>query len=112
MAGKRGKSGGARPGAGRPPKQREPTGTQYETAEAYLWAVVAGTEPPDPVRVQAAKSLMAYQQPKQRAKPISKTPTELANQNERSTEHQTQEAWRQKAEAIRRKHQEKQNGNS
>lgn len=111
MAGKSGKSGGARPGAGRKPKQRESTGAQYETAEQYLAAVVAGTEPPDPIRVQAAKSLMAYQQPKQRAKPISKTPTELARHNERSAEQQEQEAWRLKAEAIRRKHQEKQNGN-
>jgi len=59
MAGKSGKSGGARPGAGRKPKQRESTGAQYETAEQYLAAVVAGTEPPDPIRVQAAKSLMA-----------------------------------------------------
>lgn len=107
MAGSKGKSGGARPGAGRPPKQHETTGHQYDSAESYLQAVVAGTEPPDPVRVQAAKSLMAYQQPKQRAKPVSKTPTELARQNERSTEQQTQEAWRQKAEAIRAKHREK-----
>ncbi|NPU91921.1 MAG: hypothetical protein HPY82_08405 [Gammaproteobacteria bacterium] len=112
MAGKRGKSGGARPGAGRPPKQREPTGTQYETAEGYLQAVVAGTEPPDPVRVQAAKSLMAYQQPKQRAKPVSKTPTQLHNQSETKAEAAAQAEWRAKADEIRKRHAEKQNGNS
>lgn len=110
MAGQKGKSGGARPGAGRPPKQRETTGHQYDSAEEYLAAVVAGTEPPDPIRVQAAKSLMAYQQPKQRAKPVSKTPTQLHRQNAMSAEQQAQAEWRRKAEEIRRKHREKDRG--
>ena len=107
MAGTKGKSGGARPGAGRPPKQHETTGHQYATAEEYLQAVVSGVEPPDPVRVQAAKSLMAYQQPKQRAKPLSKTPTQLHHQNKASAEAAAQEDWRRRSEEIRRKHLEK-----
>ncbi len=104
MTGQKGKSGGARPGAGRPPQQHEPTGTHYATAEEYLQAVVAGIEPPDPIRVQAAKSLMAYQQPKQRAKPASKTPAQLRRQSEVGAESAAQAEWRAKAEDIRRKH--------
>lgn len=107
MAGQKGRSGGARPGAGRPPKQHEPTGSQYDSAEAYLAAVVAGVEPPDPVRVQAAKCLMGYQQPKQRAKPMSKSPGQLHRQNELSAEAVAKAEWRARAEEIRRKHREK-----
>ena len=112
MTGQKGKSGGDRSGAGRQPKQRETTGHRYETAEEYLAAVVAGDEPPDPARIQAAKSLMSYQQPKQRAKPTSKTPTELQRQNDRSAESAARAEWREKSEAIRRRHKEKTNGNS
>lgn len=112
MAGTKGKSGGSRPGAGRPPKQRKPSGDQYETAEEYLQAVVAGTEPPDPVRVQAAKSLLAYQLPKRRAKPVSKTPTQMQRQNDLSAEAEARAEWRRRSEEIKRKHEEKnQNGN-
>ncbi|MBZ0099970.1 MAG: hypothetical protein K8F30_12850, partial [Taibaiella sp.] len=61
------------------------------------------------VRTQAAKALLAYQKPKQRAKPLSKTPAQLHRQNALSVEQQAQAEWRRKSEEIRKRHAEKQN---
>lgn len=65
--------GGKRPNAGRKPrKPPEPAAnapterTLYESAEDYLCAVVAGIEPADPVRVQAAKAILPFQKRRQR----------------------------------------------
>jgi hypothetical protein len=73
MSGKKGRSGGARSGAGRPKKKRPPTAHKYEDAVAYLAAVVEGTEEPDAVRVNAARSLLPYQAPRKRA-PVASAP--------------------------------------
>jgi hypothetical protein len=59
-------SGGSRPGAGRPKKDREQDGQLFETAEQYLTAVVQGTIAPDPARIAAARTLICYQQSKTR----------------------------------------------
>jgi hypothetical protein len=97
--------GGRRPGAGRPTKERAPpTGQTYGTAEEYLEAVVAGIEPPDPIRVQAAKSLLAYQVPRKRAKAKSPPPGEMHRQNEVQTEQASREDWKLKVEEVRKRH--------
>lgn len=62
MAGKPGRSGGARPGAGRPPK--EPTILQlaatYDDPEKFLRAVMNDSMSEAKLRVDAAKALMPY----------------------------------------------------
>ena len=62
MAGAKGRSGGARTGAGRPPK--EPTfinlGTTYDDPEKFLRAVMNDTQTDAKLRVDAAKALMPF----------------------------------------------------
>lgn len=74
--------GGKRKGAGRPkgsgkaarasmlasPPASAPEAPQtlYLDAEAYLAAVVEGREPPDALRIAAAKAVMPYQKRRQR----------------------------------------------
>lgn len=50
--------GGARKGAGRPRKERPATAAAYDSAQAYLEAVIAGREEPDALRIAAAKALL------------------------------------------------------
>lgn len=110
--------GGKRPGAGRPKKVRTPTappadGQVFDTAEAYLEAVVAGTIAPDAVRVQAAKTLIAYQTAKQRPKKASLTPTQMAVKEVRAIEDAVAAEFEAKAAEIRARHaRRKRNGNS
>jgi hypothetical protein len=93
--------GGARPGAGRPKKAPpEPSGIYYADAEAYLAAVVEGHEPPDQLRIAAAKALMAYQKPKQRAPVASPPPRKLAESAAKAADSE----FAAKAAAIRAKH--------
>jgi hypothetical protein len=77
--------GGYRTGAGRKKKDRSKQAV-FDDAESYLLAVVQGRTSPDAVRVQAAKTLIQYQQAKQRAPVKSKTPTELHKQSISSIE--------------------------
>ena len=62
MAGVKGRSGGVRPGAGRPKK--EPTFLQlaatYDDPEKFLRAVMNDSGSEDKIRVDAAKALMPY----------------------------------------------------
>jgi hypothetical protein len=94
--------GGARAGAGRPKKHPtpEPTGIFYADAEAYLAAVVEGREPPDPLRIAAAKALMAYQKPKQR-KPVA---SPSARQMAASAVLNAEAEFAARAAAVRAKH--------
>jgi len=66
MAGVKGRSGGARPGAGRPKK--EPTlidlGAVYDDPEKFLRAVMNDTQTDAKLRVDAAKALMPFVHPK------------------------------------------------
>ncbi len=100
--------GGKREGAGRPPKYPRATADagerQYANAEAFLDAVVAGVEPADPVRVQAAKALLAYQAPKKRAPVKSPKPSDLARRGEMAAETAVVEDFAARAKAIRAKH--------
>ena len=98
--------GGKRPGAGRPPKNRSKQDF-FEDAESYLLAVVQGKTPPDAVRVQAAKTLIAYQKARQRAPMKSASPTKLHEQSLRSVERAQTLDFEAKAAEIRAKFQRK-----
>ncbi len=95
--------GGKRPGAGRKPKDRAKQDF-FEDAEAYLLAVVQGETVPDAVRVQAAKSLLAYQIPKKRVKPESPPPKKLRQKQERQAESDNLLKFKEKADKIRAKY--------
>jgi hypothetical protein len=98
--------GGYRPGAGR--KKKDRTGQDFfEDAESYLLAVVRGLTAPDAVRVQAAKTLIGYQQAKQRAPVKSRTPSQLHEQAVLSVEKAADEKFEKKAAKIRAKFTEK-----
>jgi hypothetical protein len=103
--------GGRREGAGRPPKYARARASggerQYANAEAFLEAVVAGVEPADPVRVQAAKALLAYQAPKKRAPVKSPSRADLARRGELAAETAVVEDFERKATAIRARHKRK-----
>ena len=64
MAGKPGKSGGARSGAGRPPKPKEEALTiatnGAQTPLAFLLSVMNDNEVEDRLRIDAAKAAAAY----------------------------------------------------
>lgn len=96
--------GGARLGAGRPKKDApKPTGIIYADAESYLAAVVEGHEPGDQLRIAAAKALMAYQKPKQRAPVASPSPRRLAASAVLNAEAE----FAARAAAVRAKHNRK-----
>lgn len=80
--------GGLREGAGRKKKDRSAQDF-FDDAESYLLAVVQGRTSPDAVRVQAAKTLIAYQKAKQRAPVKSKTPGQLNKESISSVEKAT-----------------------
>lgn len=96
--------GGARKGAGRPRKAREATGTGSTSAEAYLAAVIAGTEPPDPVRVRAATALIRYQQATQRAPVPNPPPQQLAKRAKHAAETAIADEFARRAAEIRARH--------
>ena len=98
--------GGARTGAGAKKKDRSDQAF-YADAESYLLAVVQGLTTPDAVRVQAAKTLIVYQQAKQRAPVKSKTPSQLHEQAIASVGKETDADFEKKAAKIRSKFTEK-----
>lgn len=98
--------GGYRAGAGRKKKDRS-NQDYFEDAESYLLAVVQGRTLPDAVRVQAAKSLIAYQTAKKRAPVKSLPPAKLQEKTERDIEKSDIEDFEKKAAAIREKYQKR-----
>src|SRR5512132_4070748 len=85
--GPRPNSGGRRPGAGRPPRTvaaatAPGASRRFETAEAYLEAVVRGDEPPDAARLTAARTLLAYERPRIR----SPMPSTVLRQSKRAVQ--------------------------
>lgn len=63
MAGKPGRSGGARPGAGRPKRKPEPISTvaaRQDDPKAFLLTVMNDAKADGKLRVDAAKALMPY----------------------------------------------------
>ncbi len=108
--------GGKRAGAGRKPKDRTPASGEpkFDTAEAYLQAVVAGSIAADPVRVQAARTLIQYQRTKERAPKRSPPPKELEQRETLAVESAVADEFEKKAREIRAKHAKRrtQNDNS
>jgi hypothetical protein len=98
--------GGFRPGSGRKKKDRTPTGI-FDSAEAYLQAVVSGAVAPDALRVAAAKALLSYQTPKTRAPVRSPTPTQLAELAVLAIAKEVDATFEKKAASIRKKFTEK-----
>jgi hypothetical protein len=81
-------------------QQQDGAGPAYD-AEGYLQAVVAGAVPPDPVRVSAARTLIAYEKARQRAPVKSPPPRQLAAQDKVATERELLDAWAEKAAEVR-----------
>ncbi|OPY88824.1 MAG: hypothetical protein A4E71_00220 [Smithella sp. PtaU1.Bin162] len=98
--------GGYRKGAGRKKKDRSEQ-DYFEDAESYLLAVVQGRAIPDAVRVQAAKSLIAYQTAKKRAPVKSPPPSKLQAKTERDIEKSNLDDFEKRAAVIREKFQNK-----
>ena len=76
---------------------------KFTSAQAYLQAVVEGRTPPDPVRVGAARALLPYTQPRERAPLQSATPRRLAARAEAAGESAAKAEWKEKSAAIRAK---------
>jgi len=94
--------GGARPGAGRKPgKSGDAKATRYDDALAYLAAVVRGDEPPNGLRIAAAKSVLPYQAPKARAPVQSPPPAKLRSTVERSADRAEADDYQRRAAAVR-----------
>lgn len=94
--------GGQRAGSGRKKKDRS-NQDYFEDAESYLLAVVQGRAIPDAVRVQAAKSLIAYQTAKKRAPVKSLEPAKLRQKTERDIEKSNINEFEKQAAIIREK---------
>lgn len=102
-----GTHGGARPGAGRPKKASKASASspgRYADALAYLAAVVRGDEPPDGLRVAAARALLPYQSPKAAVPVESPPPRALRAKQVRQADAEASADWEQKAAAVRARH--------
>lgn len=77
---------------------------EYQTAEAYLSAVVAGIARPDPIRVSAARALISYQVPRQR-RPLKAavTPTQQEARSKTAEERDAAADWAAKVQAVKAK---------
>ena len=98
--------GGARPGAGRPKKDRTQT-AKFESALGYLQAVTNGEVAPDALRISAAKAVLPYEEPKRRSKPESPSPKRLKQAEERAVEKDKILEFEKKAAKIRAKYKQK-----
>lgn len=74
---------------------------EFANAEDYLVAVVQGTSPPDPLRISAARTLIAYQKGRQRVPVKSATPTQLQASAALADEGELLDQWAEKAAAVR-----------
>jgi len=98
--------GGPRAGAGRPKgttKRAEipRTPRTYRDALEYLEAVVRGDEPADGQRIAAARVVLPFQAPKQRAPLASPSPRKLKQIEARQAERDISEAWIKRSNAVR-----------
>ena len=81
--------------------------TELYDAMGYLEAIVSGVEPPDAIRVQAAKSLLAYQLPKIRVPKESPAPRELHRKEQANNEANLLLDFERKAAKIKKRHAER-----
>jgi len=95
--------GGLRSGAGAKKKDRKEQ-EYFEDAQSYLLAVVQGLTIPDAVRVQAAKTLIAYETAKKRAPIQSPAPAKLREKTDRDIEKNVALDFEKKATKILKKY--------
>lgn len=101
MAGVKGRSGGARPGAGRKRK----TGGVYATAYDFLVAVAQGIEQTSmEQRVAAARAVLPYEEPRRRAPLPSAAPKQMHLLAMRAEEADLVDTWEVRAAEIREEH--------
>ena len=98
-----GKNGGSRPGSGRKPRATTPA-CEGISAEEYLRRVVQGIEPPDVVRVAAARSLLRFEVPIRRAPPLSQSSKELSRRSVLAEESRHLKEFEQRAAKTRAEH--------
>lgn len=89
-----------------PPPPPEPVrSVAYTSAESYLQAVVEGREPPDPLRVAAARCLIAYESPRQRRPlPAELSPKKDAELQRIADQRSAEAEWARKMESIKRRY--------
>lgn len=83
--------GGKRPGSG--PKLRQGPDTPTDSALAYLEAVACGAIEGDSLRVAAAKAVMPFQAPRQRAPVKGLSPTAARQSDAAAAETAQAESW-------------------
>ena len=104
--------GGARPGSGPKPKATRKAAASttkgaapmYADVLAYLRAVALGTEPGDALRVAAAKAVLPYEAPRQRAPVESPPPKKLAEAADRAVAREAASDFEARAAAVRARH--------
>jgi hypothetical protein len=73
----------------------------FDSAQAYLTAVVCGTVTPDPVRVSAARALLPFERPRARVPMAGDKPRQLRETAASDAEAAQLEAWAHKVEGVR-----------
>lgn len=94
------KHGGKRRGAGRPKK----TSKVYDPSDAalkYLADVAAGIEAPNRDRIAAARAVLPYQAPRQRAPVKSPRPAALQQKSDLGKQREAKDDWDRKVVEIR-----------
>ncbi len=84
---------------------------RYDSAEAYLRAVVTGETAPDAVRVQAARVLIQYEAAKARLPVASPSKARLHEKALKASERAIIEDFEAKAAEVRLRHAAKRGGN-
>lgn len=101
------KHGGKRRNAGRPKKESSVYADPSVAAMAYLADVAAGRVEPNRDRIAAARAILPYQAPRQRAPLKSPRPAELQKKTDLSQEREANAAWDAKVIEIRSRLQRK-----
>lgn len=83
------------------PPQGETPDAEFESAEAYLQAVVRGLAVPDPVRVGAARALLPFERARQRAPIKAATPQQMDARDKLVGEKELLDQWAEKAAQVR-----------
>jgi len=76
----------------------------FPDAQSYLQAVAEGRTPPDALRIQAAKALLAYELPKVRPKAHDLTPKAMRQKEKRARDQGILQDFETKAREIRAKY--------
>ncbi|MFH7325895.1 hypothetical protein [Desulfurivibrio sp. C05AmB] len=75
---------------------------EFPDAESYLLAVVQGRVVADPLRLQAAKAILPYQQKKQRSPLTAKSPQQQQAAAEKTASRDINEKFKNRLAEIKR----------